>query len=89
MRELNKKEIKEIQIGILKAIAKFCDENVALLIICGFIFSSVAFEPDFGSWVRHESVVFPLFIVIMDLHSKVSRNNTTSLPLITNEEKVI
>ena len=38
--------------------------NLSLTVYIGFLCCSVAFEPDFGSWVRHESVVFPVFIIM-------------------------
>ena len=35
-------------------------QQAALCIYCGFLLGSALFEPDFGSWVRHESVTFPI-----------------------------
>lgn len=40
--------------------------NISLFIYIGFLFASAAFEPDFGSWVRHESVLFPLYLIIIN-----------------------
>lgn len=39
------------------------NERVALYIILGFILMSGFFEPDFGSWIRHEIAIFPMFLV--------------------------
>lgn len=41
--------------------------NMALLsLICftSYLFGSFVFEPDYGSWVRHESASFPVFFVL-------------------------
>ncbi|WP_228461972.1 hypothetical protein [Pseudolactococcus hodotermopsidis] len=35
-------------------------QNYSLCIVLSFIFLSAMFEPDFGSWVRHEMVMFPI-----------------------------
>lgn len=37
--------------------------NLALYIFLGFLCASATFEPDFGSWVRHETVLFPLMLI--------------------------
>lgn len=39
----------------------------AIYIFMGFLFASATFEPDFGSWVRHEAVVLPVIILMADL----------------------
>lgn len=39
--------------------------NMALFIYLGFLICSAGFEPDFGSWLRHESVAFPILILLM------------------------
>lgn len=41
-------------------------QYIALIIMMSFILCSAAFEPDFGSWVRHEAVMLPIFIVMID-----------------------
>lgn len=40
------------------------EQNLALYLYLGFLMASGTFEPDFGSWVRHEAVCFPLFLII-------------------------
>lgn len=35
---------------------------ISLAVFYAFVICSVLFEPDFGSWVRHESITFPLFL---------------------------
>lgn len=39
------------------------ERKLALNIILSFILASCAFEPDFGSWIRHEAVTFPVMLV--------------------------
>ena len=39
------------------------EQNIALYIFIGFFLASATFEPDFGSWVRHESVVLPIIFI--------------------------
>ncbi len=41
--------------------------NLALYVYLGFLLGSAMFEPDFGSWVRHESVCFPVLFVMSDI----------------------
>lgn len=38
--------------------------RIALAIYLAFLLGSATFEPDFGSWVRHEAVLFPVFLII-------------------------
>ncbi len=40
---------------------------VLLYIYLGFLLASGTFEPDFGSWVRHEAVCFPIFLIINNM----------------------
>lgn len=37
---------------------------IAFCAFCGFLLGSFVFEPDFGSFVRHESAAFPIFHLI-------------------------
>ena len=41
-------------------------KQLVLCLFWGFLFCSASFEPDFGSWIRHESVVFPFLIYLFD-----------------------
>lgn len=45
-------------------------KKIALYLYIGFLFASATFEPDFGSWVRHEAVLFPIMLVIADIKKK-------------------
>ena len=38
--------------------------RIALYIYIAFLMGSATFEPDFGSWIRHEAVLFPIFMLI-------------------------
>ena len=48
-------------------------KQISLFVYLAFLFTSAAAEPDFGSWTRHEAVLFPFFFVLIDL---IPRNNT-------------
>lgn len=41
------------------------EENIALIIYMGFLFASCTFEVDFGAWVRHGAVTFPVLVVMI------------------------
>ena len=45
---------------------KRTNDQVLLALVCftAYIFGSFTFEPDFGSWVRHESASFPVFYIL-------------------------
>ena len=45
-------------------------KNIALYLYIGFLFASATFEPDFGSWVRHEAVLFPILLIFADIKRK-------------------
>ena len=60
-----------VTIFVLKAIKSLNKNsktiNLALFVYFGFLLGSAMFEPDFGSWVRHESVCFPVLFVMSDI----------------------
>ena len=41
------------------------EENIALILYMGFLFASCTFEVDFGAWVRHGAVTFPVLVVMI------------------------
>ncbi|MBR3161930.1 MAG: hypothetical protein IKF19_04290 [Bacilli bacterium] len=41
--------------------------RIALFIFIAFLMGSAAFEPDFGSWVRHEAVAIPIVFIIQNI----------------------
>lgn len=52
--------------GALKKLNEMnVNRNLAVMLYLGFLFGSATFEPDFGSWVRHEAVIFPLFLFLI------------------------
>lgn len=59
----------------MKALYNIADlnksEQIALYLFSGFILMSAFFEPDFGSWIRHEAAAFPLLLILSGV-SKVS-----------------
>jgi hypothetical protein len=46
------------------------DEKTALNLFLAFVLMGAVFEPDFGSWIRHESVTIPLFLIVFGLKDK-------------------
>lgn len=52
-------------------------QKLCSYIIWGFIFASCTFEPDFGSWLRHEAIMIPLLFITNRL-TKSSRANKHS-----------
>ena len=46
---------------------KMSVEMIALCVYTAFLVGSSTFEPDFGSWVRHEAVVFPVILLMSNL----------------------
>ena len=53
--------------------------NLALYIYLGFLCASALFEPDFGSWVRHEAVTFPILLILSGAveFAKINYNKVT------------
>ena len=56
----------------------------ALIIFLGFLLTSASFEPDFGSWVRHESVTLPIILIF----SGIIREETEEEQSVTEIEKI-
>lgn len=54
-------------------------KNLALFMYLGFLLGSATFEPDFGSWVRHEAVVFPILLIIADCLKERKINDTEKM----------
>lgn len=42
------------------------EKKIALNLFLAFLFMSSVFEPDFGSFVRHESICFPVLLLVFD-----------------------
>ena len=60
-------------------------KNIALLVYISFVFTSATFEPDFGSWIRHEVVLFPILMIMNDITTK--KNNEIELNSGKNTKK--
>lgn len=41
------------------------EQNIALIVYMGFLFASCTFEVDFGAWVRHGAVTFPVLVIMI------------------------
>ena len=41
-------------------------QRFAIYLYLAFLLTSAAFEPDFGSWVRHEASIFPLLLIVTE-----------------------
>lgn len=52
-------------------------KNVALYVYLGFLCGSATFEPDFGSWVRHEAAIAPILFILADMYK--FKKSTTDL----------
>ena len=48
--------------------------KVALFCILAFILGSATFEPDFGSWIRHEAIIFPIILFLSDYYKRGKKN---------------
>ncbi len=51
------------------------NKNLAIFAYIAFVIGSAMFEPDFGSWIRHEAVFCPILFIICDaknIESKIS-----------------
>lgn len=57
-----------ISMFLIRQIARYKNngfkERIGLCILLGFVLTSAIFEPDFGSWIRHEAVLFPIILLI-------------------------
>ena len=40
-------------------------KTISVCVFCAYLITSFAFEPDFGSFVRHETACFPVFVNIV------------------------
>ena len=60
-----------VSVSVLKATVKWSDisdeKKIAIECFFAFLLMSAIFEPDFGSWMRHESVTLPILLIISDI----------------------
>lgn len=52
------------------------EAKIAFFIFTAFVIVSFIFEPDFGSWVRHEVACFPIMILFMVKHNNILSEET-------------
>lgn len=76
-----------ILIYLFKALAniKTMDKKMVVALSCfvAYFFGSVVFEPDFGSWVRHEATTFPVFQLLV--YQNRTQNNVMTKGMVRNE----
>lgn len=70
-------------VNLLRQINQVHDAKlfIALCVFIGYVLASAIFEPDFGSWTRHESATFPLLLILI-------ANPLQRVPL-TREERLL
>ena len=47
--------------------------NIALMLYFAFLFMSASFEVDFGTWLRHQTVIYPILFIVVDI-VKIDKN---------------
>lgn len=76
-----------ILLYLFKALAniKTMDKKMVVALSCfvAYFFGSVVFEPDFGSWVRHEATTFPVFQLLV--YQNRTQNNVMTKGMVKNE----
>ena len=55
------------------------EKTVAVSLFTGFLLMSAVFEPDFGSWIRHEIATFPVILIFSGLMPEKSNNSINKL----------
>lgn len=61
---------------VMKSIKNISKENIVnTTLILSYLFCSITFEPDFGSVVRHETVLFLFFLLMVKLCNKKEKEN--------------
>ncbi|KAA8826887.1 hypothetical protein [Bifidobacterium tissieri] len=70
-------------VNLLRKINQVEDSSlfIAICVFLGYVLASALFEPDFGSWTRHESATFPVLLLLI-------LNPLQRVP-ITKEERML
>lgn len=72
---------------LFKALAnvKTMDKKMVVALSCfvAYFFGSVVFEPDFGSWIRHEATTFPVFQLLV--YQNKTQDNVMTKGMVRNE----
>ena len=53
--------------GIVTIRENSSTKNIALLVYFAFLFASASFEVDYGSWIRHCAVTFPILLLMTEI----------------------
>ena len=61
----NEDERDSKNVAALETRDRIDTRTIALYTYLAFLLCSAMFEPDFGSWLRHQSVAFPIIIYIL------------------------
>ena len=61
----NEDERDSKNVTVLETRDRIDTRTIALYTYLAFLLCSAMFEPDFGSWLRHQSVAFPIIIYIL------------------------
>lgn len=56
---------EEKELRLLKEEDRRLSRTSALYLYLAFLLCSAAFEPDFGSWIRHQGVALPIILLIL------------------------
>ena len=65
LEEENEETDEEKEIRLLKEEDRRLSRTSALYLYLAFLLCSAAFEPDFGSWIRHQGVALPIILLIL------------------------
>lgn len=60
-------------------------KNVALYVYLGFLCGSATFEPDFGSWVRHEAAIAPVLFILADMYRFTKSKTESAMKKVEKE----
>lgn len=61
---------------VIKSVKNINKKNIVnITLILSYLFCSVTFEPDFGSVIRHETVLFLFFLLMVKLCNKKEKEN--------------
>ena len=65
IEEENEENEEEKELRLLQEEDRRLSRTSALYLYLAFLLCSAAFEPDFGSWIRHQGVALPIILLIL------------------------
>jgi len=65
IEDIEEEEVDEEEDMIQKEEDRRLTRTAALYLYLAFLLCSAAFEPDFGSWIRHQGVALPIILLIL------------------------